>query len=104
MRISDWSSDVCSSDLFGGARLRPHHTRGHLCPRLPADRGGAAVRRDAVAAEDPPRRNDRTVSSMAASDPVRPELVEGPFFFHSPAKDGASTSSARMEVDRKSLV
>src|SRR3546814_15991695 len=29
MRISDWSSDVCSSDLAGGSRhadrLRPHH-------------------------------------------------------------------------------
>src|SRR3546814_9818099 len=24
MRISDWSSDVCSSDLFGGARIAEH--------------------------------------------------------------------------------
>src|SRR3546814_1760432 len=34
MRISDWSSDVCSSDLLGG----PHGARG--------DRGGRTARRE----------------------------------------------------------
>src|SRR3546814_8589117 len=29
MRISDWSSDVCSSDLPGRRRLRPQELRGH---------------------------------------------------------------------------
>src|SRR3546814_10537612 len=48
MRISDWSSDVCSSDL-------PYPSS------------------------------------------VRPELVEGPFFLLKGEKDGASTSSARMD-------
>src|SRR3546814_8337745 len=42
MRISDWSSDVCSSDLGGlaeqGARHRQHH-------QLPAVRHADAVRR-----------------------------------------------------------
>src|SRR3546814_5254361 len=34
MRISDWSSDVCSSDLGALRQRRPHHAfRGH-------DRGG----------------------------------------------------------------
>src|SRR3546814_11066263 len=28
MRISDWSSDVCSSDLKCGVRIRPHHVSG----------------------------------------------------------------------------
>src|SRR3546814_3240549 len=27
MRISDWSSDVCSSDLLQQCRLQPHRTR-----------------------------------------------------------------------------
>src|SRR5690606_34157845 len=30
--------------LFGGSRLRPDRSRGHLCSRLPADCGGAALR------------------------------------------------------------
>src|SRR3546814_14498566 len=30
MRISDWSSDVCSSDLFGAVMVMPRH--GHDCP------------------------------------------------------------------------
>src|SRR3546814_5224522 len=29
MRISDWSSDVCSSDLFPHRRLRPRTRPGH---------------------------------------------------------------------------
>src|SRR3546814_6536107 len=28
MRISDWSSDVCSSDLWGGGRVRPAASGG----------------------------------------------------------------------------
>ena len=48
--------------LFGGARLRPHRAGRHLRARLPADRRGAALRRHAAAAEDPPHRNDRALS------------------------------------------
>jgi hypothetical protein len=44
--------------LFGGARLRPHRADRHLRTGLPADRGSAAVRRDAAAEEDPPHRHD----------------------------------------------
>src|SRR3546814_10856112 len=36
MRISDWSSDVCSSDLGDRARPLPRGRRGP--PRLPRDR------------------------------------------------------------------
>src|SRR4026207_2226063 len=39
---------------FGRARLRPHRAGRHLRPGLPADRGGAALRRAAVAEENPP--------------------------------------------------
>src|SRR3546814_17909172 len=37
MRISDWSSDVCSSDLYYSM---PHLTRGHLGQRINAGNGG----------------------------------------------------------------
>src|SRR3546814_6642562 len=46
MRISDWSSDVCSSDLLAG-RPRRHGDRGHLDQRLDRHRrqqGGHARR------------------------------------------------------------
>src|SRR3546814_10398463 len=51
MRISDWSSDVCSSDLAGGAPRGQGRVRRRACPAgaLP---GGAAPYRDA----DLPRR------------------------------------------------
>src|SRR3546814_2399730 len=32
MRISDWSSDVCSSDLAGASRAGACHSRGRLRP------------------------------------------------------------------------
>src|SRR3546814_8436937 len=32
MRISDWSSDVCSSDLPGGAVRQPQRARRRRCP------------------------------------------------------------------------
>ena len=49
--------------LFGGARLRPHRAGRHLRARLPADRGGAALRRAAAAEEDPPHRHDRALNA-----------------------------------------
>src|SRR3546814_6154101 len=33
MRISDWSSDVCSSDLLAGGRHRPGQSTNRLCAR-----------------------------------------------------------------------
>ena len=52
--------------LFGRARLRPHRAGRHLRAGLPADRGGAALRRDAAAEENPPHRHDRALSGVAA--------------------------------------
>src|SRR4029079_9357897 len=40
----------------------------HLCAGLPADRGGAAVRRAAVAKEDPPHRHDRALNGPLMDD------------------------------------
>src|SRR3546814_16467248 len=51
MRISDWSSDVCSSDLFERAsltaarRVAPHWPRGLLADCFPADWREALVDR-----------------------------------------------------------
>src|SRR3546814_819065 len=42
MRISDWSSDVCSSDLSAAHRRRP--TRAHRSPHLPGRGCPKAVR------------------------------------------------------------
>src|SRR3546814_2634344 len=36
MRISDWSSDVCSSDLFPYSEVRARHTKEPLAPLLHA--------------------------------------------------------------------
>src|SRR3546814_6940619 len=41
MRISDWSSDVCSSDLLR-ARLRPQTRTQHFVERPRAERRGCA--------------------------------------------------------------
>ncbi|KEY98167.1 NADH-quinone oxidoreductase [Sphingomonas sp. BHC-A] len=48
---------LLSLQLFGSARLRPDRAGRHLCAGLPADRRSPALRRDAVAAEDPPDRD-----------------------------------------------
>src|SRR3546814_6628455 len=44
MRISDWSSDVCSSDLVAAQRLRPQSAqqRMHFARRLPQQAAEAA--------------------------------------------------------------
>src|SRR3546814_14559533 len=44
MRISDWSSDVCSSDL-GQHRRRPHHHRGEGLRQPAEDRQDDEVHR-----------------------------------------------------------
>src|SRR5579885_3505850 len=48
--------------LLGGARLRSHRAGGRLCPRLPADGRGVAVRDRAVAEEDPPHPDHRPMT------------------------------------------
>src|SRR3546814_1801062 len=46
MRISDWSSDVCSSDLDGSIPVDEH---GHLVDRAVADRISAAAKQSGMA-------------------------------------------------------
>src|SRR3546814_10068504 len=69
LRISDWSSDVCSSDLFQrdhnlclycGRQFTPHLlTRDHV---MPASRGGASIWENCVTAcrSCNQRKDDRT--------------------------------------------
>src|SRR6185312_836440 len=54
--------------LFRRARLRPDRADRHLRARLPADGGGAAVWRAAVAEEDPAHRHDRTLKAFGMDD------------------------------------
>src|SRR3546814_11824485 len=69
MRISDWSSDVCSSDLLGGrARRRP---RGHHVSR---PRGGDRRHRGYLRRSQPPLQPGTAVRS-ASSD--RKSAVSG---------------------------
>src|SRR3546814_4172367 len=53
MRISDWSSDVCSSDLTGrllaiGKRLLPHDTNAESIGMLAFKGEGAAIFRNQI--------------------------------------------------------
>src|SRR3546814_19969172 len=67
MRISDWSSDVCSSDLLAGARFPAAPARRRrageaqrckqlLQPQQPGCRDGAGPVQPAVAGDAPVRR------------------------------------------------
>src|SRR5262249_56858564 len=51
--------------IFGRARLRPHRPGRYLRAGLPADGGGAPLRRAAAAEKDPPHRHDRALRRHA---------------------------------------
>src|SRR3546814_4175337 len=51
MRISDWSSDVCSSDLVEPRRRRPHILAQRDIPALPE--AGAGLARSRIEREQP---------------------------------------------------
>src|SRR3546814_8870533 len=102
MRISDWSSDVCSSDLEARGRPGQHRSGARLHRRF---------RRFARRIVVQGRKSQRGLGLRLrvelldlGSGPwtrlpfaVRPELVEGPFFTSWKKKDSASTSSARTD-------
>src|SRR3546814_19025669 len=80
MRISDWSSDVCSSDLAAaaGVRDRRHHEPGHtpvpgeLRPPVPGEAGGPG--RPAPAGR--PARRAGSPGGGAMSDRVHVVVVD----------------------------
>src|SRR3546814_2713085 len=80
MRISDWSSDVCSSDLLGEGQIgdldpaeTDEHKEGNGERHLDQD-GGARVTREArnrkAGAAAEAERRDHVHSSGGASEPV----------------------------------
>src|SRR3546814_19773844 len=85
MRISDWSSDVCSSDL-ADALLLAHHgqqpfwlrggNRGDLCRRA-AGRDQAVLQGEVVAADAVPDRACVAAGDvrLAAREPLHPVLA-----------------------------
>src|SRR3546814_11578618 len=71
MRISDWSSDVCSSDL-SIARVR--------CPIRMAPRAGKAERRDMAATktdDDSAPTQDRVIARLLTDDSVEWRIPPG---------------------------
>src|SRR3546814_10853968 len=74
MRISDWSSDVCSSDLIGqtalwasSAALAPRHIGRRACVAAPRQGGAPRAR---ISAQGP-RRPDQRLMRL----PILPTLV-----------------------------
>src|SRR3546814_16932433 len=91
MRISDWSSDVCSSDLkCGEQRRRAHRPVG--APPLARPAGRLASRFEAGRA-GPARRDQAARSAAAGGGDFRPWQY----------RDGGPRHQAR-RVDRKSVV
>src|SRR3546814_11462818 len=108
MRISDWSSDVCSSDLDrppaprldGGARLRPadrrrRQARPRRAPR-PRDHE-RAVGKLARARAETAGLTRRLPYRPADPNSVTPEPVDGPFFLLSVARRKTVTRHATHE-------
>src|SRR5262245_14764142 len=62
--------------LFSRTRLRPHRAGRHLRARMPADRGGATLRRAVAAEEDPSYRHDRALNGFRAMDETLDKLGE----------------------------
>src|SRR3546814_5214610 len=71
MRISDWSSDVCSSDLAQARCVQ----RGVPVVELPADPGVELVARDVVTAVDGEHVDKRRIGSILAFVRVHPGVV-----------------------------
>src|SRR3546814_12120935 len=86
MRISDWSSDVCSSDLLG-----PEAGRLFVQIGREVDRRGA--RHDAVVAG----RQDGVPQCRQAPEPCRAEVVA----LHVPASQSSSNRLARFRSEER---
>src|SRR3546814_8233905 len=87
MRISDWSSDVCSSDLGVGLDLAPQPRHLHVDGPLAAVDG--AKLRQLLPRQDPPR-----LGAQRLSRPVSVEV--------SRTTPPASSSNSRARSKRKS--
>src|SRR3546814_6380101 len=72
MRISDWSSDVCSSDLEIAAKGRIAGKRRHLCvaPAMRGEKGGRMVGRN--------HRSGHRASQAGGTDAVKARAAPPP--------------------------
>src|SRR3546814_7841299 len=90
MRISDWSSDVCSSDLGGPSALK-----AYVFPRpcyTPRPRCGAAIADLARGADGPSNRRRRRLARLGAPQPGQGQA--GPF------QGAAKTNSEERRVGK----
>src|SRR3546814_16346750 len=94
MRISDWSSDVCSSDLGDLAQARCVH-RGIPVIELPADAGIELVARDVVTAVDREHVDQRRIGGIPAFVRVHPGVVGA-----ETERAGTAFQAVRSEVRR----
>src|SRR3546814_15844391 len=97
MGISDWSSDVCSSDLFGTANLRMIHRDGGVIfdePSLCCLAGLRDQPRFVAAGAPVFAMTDRTPAGMRVRRPLRRGVLQD---------IGAATHLLRY-ADRKSVV
>src|SRR3546814_6257664 len=78
MRISDWSSDVCSSDLRTGEHAAAGDPRHHLHGRPPADAAVLPAGAAALPAAGPAARQLHAALGGQPADPLRrlPRRIE----------------------------
>src|SRR3546814_10361866 len=83
MRISDWSSDVCSSDLYDVHRLAPEEELWLCGVHIPHDRGLAG-------------HSDADVAIHALVDALLGALAEGDIGSHFPPSDPQRSEESRV--------
>src|SRR3546814_5866555 len=98
MRISDWSSDVCSSDLSGGGTLGMCHRgvikalhQDKLLPRLLSGASAGSIIASAVAVRD-----DAALDAMFEPDGLNLEAFQ-PLGWREIIRGGAVMDSAQLE-------
>src|SRR3546814_20258897 len=113
MRISDWSSDVCSSDLPRARRARrafPGARRSAVCRRPSAAAwawrrsGGACVRRDRRRRSMPSWRGQRRIAGWGSGwgGQTRKSVVEGKRVLEGVDLGGLRLHNKKSKITKKS--
>src|SRR3546814_10865409 len=77
MRISDWSSDVCSSDLDGGWRVPVRHrARAARSPHPPGRRSEQATTPPSDSTAAAPRPGPQPLAHTVSTEPFDPYSIE----------------------------
>src|SRR3546814_15244168 len=106
MRISDWSSDVCSSDLNVAERLRRSWGRKRQGrPRLNAAGPGCCFIRQGLTGESSSLSATRMIAPTPTSRPTSPMIqLELPSSSFAPVVAEAAREALDAAEDRKSVV